>query len=111
LGRTWKIEPRAFGTLLSLRVWQIISTQDWRGLGASGAREPQRSDQLSVIAGRERAMTRKEAVDELREIQEINDLKVGHRLADDVLCRLLHSLGYRDVVAEYNKVGKWYDSQ
>ena len=58
-----------------------------------------------------RAMTRKEAIDELREIQEIGDLKIGHRLADDVLCRLLHSLGYRDVVAEYNKVGKWYDSQ
>jgi len=55
-------------------------------------------------------MRRKEAIDELREIQEIADLKVGHRLADDVLCRLLHSLGYRDVVAEYNKVGKWYDS-
>jgi hypothetical protein len=61
--------------------------------------------------GRERAMRRKEAIDELREIQEIADLKVGHRLADDVLCRLLHSLGYADVVAEYNKVGKWYDSQ
>ena len=41
----------------------------------------------------ERAMKRKEAIDELREIQEIGDLKVGHRLADDVLCRLLHSLG------------------
>jgi transposase len=56
-------------------------------------------------------MTRKEAMDELREIQEIIDLKVGHRMADDVLCRLLHSLGYRDVVGEYNRVGKWYDSQ
>jgi hypothetical protein len=56
-------------------------------------------------------MTRKEAIDQLREIQEIGDLKVGHRMADDVLCRLLHSLGYRDVVAEYNKIGKWYDSQ
>jgi hypothetical protein len=60
---------------------------------------------------RERAVTRKDAIDELTEIQEIGDLTVGHRLADDVLCRLLHSLGYRDVVAEYSKVGKWYDSQ
>jgi hypothetical protein len=57
------------------------------------------------------AVKRKEAIDQLREIQEISDLKVAHRLADDVLCRLLHSLGYGDVVAEYNKVGKWYDSQ
>jgi hypothetical protein len=53
-------------------------------------------------------MTRKEAIDELREIHEINDLTVAQRLAD-ILCRLLHSLGYADVVAEYNKVGKWYD--
>ena len=57
------------------------------------------------------AMKPKDAIDQLREIQEISDLKVAHRLADDVLCRLLHSLGYGDVVAEYNKVGKWYDSQ
>jgi hypothetical protein len=55
-------------------------------------------------------MKRKEAIDQLREIQEIGDLKVAHRLADDILCGLLQSLGYGDVVAEYNKVGKWYDS-
>ena len=60
---------------------------------------------------RGRAMTPTEAIDQLREIQEINDLKVGHRLADDILCRLLQSLGYADVVAEYNQVGKWYDSE
>jgi hypothetical protein len=66
---------------------------------------------LQEDARGERAMTRKEAIDELREIQGIGALKVGHRMADDVLCRLLRSLGYRDVVAEYNKVGKWYDSQ
>ena len=57
----------------------------------------------------ERAMKRTEATDQLREIQEINDLKVAHRLADDILCRLVQSLGYGDVVAEYNRVGKWYD--
>jgi len=54
----------------------------------------------------ERAMKREEAI--LREIQEIANIEVAHRLADDILCRLLHSLGYADVVAEYNKVGKWY---
>jgi len=57
------------------------------------------------------AMKRKEAIDQLREIQEIADIEVAHRLADDVLCGLLHSLGYADVVAEYNKVGKWFGSQ
>jgi hypothetical protein len=56
-------------------------------------------------------MKRKEAIDQLREIQEIANIEVAHRLADDILCRLLHSLGYANVVAEYSKVGKWYDSQ
>lgn len=60
---------------------------------------------------RDRAMKRKEALGELREIQEIANIEVAHRLADDVLCRLLHSLGYTDVVAEYNKVVRWYSSQ
>jgi hypothetical protein len=55
-------------------------------------------------------MKRTEAIEQLREILEISDLKVAHRLADDILCRLLQSLGYADVVAEYNQVGKWYDS-
>ena len=55
----------------------------------------------SVISGESRAMKRTEAIDQLREIQEISDLKVAHRLADDILCRLLQSLGYEDVVAEY----------
>jgi hypothetical protein len=56
-------------------------------------------------------MKRKEAIGELREIQEIANVEVAHRLADGVLCRLLHSLGYTDVVAEYNKVVRWYSSQ
>ena len=38
-------------------------------------------------------MKRKEAIDQLREIQEIANIEVAHRLADDILCRLLHSLG------------------
>ena len=56
-----------------------------------------------------RAMKRNEAMDQLREIQEIADIEVAHRLADDILCRLLQSL-YADVVAQYNKVGKWFGS-
>ena len=57
-----------------------------------------------------RAMKRNEAMDLLREIQEIADIEVAYRLADDILCRLLQSLGYADAVAEYNKVGKWFGS-
>ena len=55
-------------------------------------------------------MKRNEAMDLLREIQEIADIDVACRLADDILCRLLQSLGYADAVAEYDKVGKWFDS-
>jgi hypothetical protein len=55
-------------------------------------------------------MKRKEAINQLREIQEIANFEIAHRMADDILCRLLVSLGYADVVAEYNKVGKWYDT-
>ncbi len=36
---------------------------------------------------------RKEAIDQLREIQEMADIEVAHRLADDILCTLLDSLG------------------
>jgi hypothetical protein len=46
----------------------------------------------------ERAMERKEAIDQLREIREMADIEIAHRLADDILCRLLHSLCYADVV-------------
>ena len=42
-------------------------------------------------------MERKEAIDQLREIQEMADIEIAHRLADDILCRLLHSLCYADV--------------
>jgi hypothetical protein len=57
-----------------------------------------------------REMKRNDGIDQLGEIQEIADIEVAHRLADDILCRLLQSLGYADVVAEYNKVGKWFGS-
>lgn len=55
-------------------------------------------------------MTREEAVKELKETQESNDdPDTAHRRADCVLCSLLTSLGYEDVVEVYNAVEpKWY---
>ena len=43
-----------------------------------------------------------------RQQSEDIDTEVAHQIADDIICEFLVSLGYEDVVAEYNLVGKWY---
>lgn len=53
-------------------------------------------------------MTREEAIAKLKEAQDYGDPEGAHVMADDVLCKLLRSLGYDDVVEEFHKVGKWY---
>ena len=53
-------------------------------------------------------MTREEAIAELIECQNNLDTEATHGIADGVLCRLLDALGYGDVVAEYDKVDKWF---
>ena len=55
-------------------------------------------------------MTRTEAIEQLRELARLSkgDAEGPHADADEVLCDLLKALGYGDVVAEYEKVEKWY---
>jgi len=53
-------------------------------------------------------MTEQEAINELKDIQKLGDIEIAHSQADGILCELLSSLGYEKVVAEYNKVDKWY---
>ena len=53
-------------------------------------------------------MTKEEAMAKLAECQKNDDTETAHSDADDVLCALLDELGYGDVVAEYNKVSKWF---
>lgn len=53
-------------------------------------------------------MTREQAVEKLKELQRGVDPEAEHSKADDVLCALLTALGYADVVAEWEKVDKWY---
>lgn len=53
-------------------------------------------------------MTKEEAIEELKKCQRSSDTEVAHSLADDVLCDLLESLGFGDVVEEYNKINKWF---
>lgn len=51
---------------------------------------------------------RDKAIAELIEEQENWDSEMAHVNADEVLCDLLTALGYDDVVAEYNRIRKWY---
>lgn len=53
-------------------------------------------------------MTREQAIDELKKCQEPGDTEAAHANADEVLIKFLTALGYADVVAEYEKVDKWF---
>lgn len=53
-------------------------------------------------------MTREEALQQLKDQQIGGDIEAEHWEADNILCRLLESLGYQDVVDEWDKVEKWY---
>lgn len=53
-------------------------------------------------------ITREDAIEELIKQQNNEDIEVAHLTADNILCRLLESLGYSDVIREYDKVEKWY---
>jgi pantoate kinase len=53
-------------------------------------------------------MIKEEAIAKLVECQKNDDTEIAHSDADDVLCELLNELGYGDVVAEYQKVFRWF---
>ena len=54
-------------------------------------------------------MTSENAIRRLKRQQsEDMDTEVAHQIADDIICEFLESLGYEDVVAEYDLVHKWY---
>ena len=57
---------------------------------------------------RENDMTKEEAIETLKTLAKDDDTEVAHKEADVVLCQLLFTLGYGDVVAEYHRVYKWY---
>ena len=46
--------------------------------------------------------------DLLTRIDAVCDQELAHVYADDVLCSLLRSLGYNDIVDAYDEIGKWY---
>ena len=53
-------------------------------------------------------ITRDKALIKLRKLQKNKDIESAHCDADHVLCDLLETLGFKDVVQEYHKVKKWY---
>lgn len=53
-------------------------------------------------------MTREQAIAQLKELQTIDDSEGAHESADLVLLDLLTALGYADVVAEWEKIEKWF---
>lgn len=53
-------------------------------------------------------MTREAAIKELRRLRGLKDREVAHIRADIVLCELLQTLGYEDVVEEFYSLVRWY---
>lgn len=53
-------------------------------------------------------VTRERVLNELKHLQESDDPESAHSQADDLLCDLLESLGYEDVVEAWHAIGKWY---
>lgn len=51
---------------------------------------------------------KEKALEDLKPLVDNRDFESAHVDADNVLCELLTALGYEEVVAEYEKVGKWY---
>lgn len=51
--------------------------------------------------------TREDAIQQLKECH-TGDTEADHGEADDIICNLLATLGYEDVVTEWRKVPKWY---
>lgn len=56
----------------------------------------------------ERTLTRDEALKRLRGLASDRDRERAHVAADDVLCQLLLTLGYGDVVKAWIDIEKWY---
>jgi hypothetical protein len=54
--------------------------------------------------------TQQKVLKELKDIlnNPMRDTETDHIKADAVLCNLLKSLGYKNVVKEYEKIKKWF---
>lgn len=41
-------------------------------------------------------------------VENTGDPEAAHGYADDILCEILTSVGYQEIVDLYHEVGKWY---
>lgn len=55
-------------------------------------------------------MTKDDFEDKMMEILERGaaEPEVNHGDADDLLCEMLIDLGYKDIIAIYHRISKWY---
>lgn len=53
-------------------------------------------------------MNKEQAIELLKKEQSNRDTESAHSNADGILCEFLTDLGCAEVVAEYDKVKKWY---
>jgi hypothetical protein len=53
-------------------------------------------------------MTEAETLEALLKCQNSGDPEAAHSKADLILCEFLCTLGYDNIVKEYNKVEKWF---
>jgi len=49
-----------------------------------------------------------EAINLLDTISESEDCEIAHIDADAVLCEILETLGYSELVDKYKRINKWY---
>ena len=49
-----------------------------------------------------------EAIQKLKIEGDNSCREMGHVNADNILCEVLISLGYKDVITEYHKIKKWF---
>lgn len=114
--KNWKRDPRVRkgdkGTVLSTRKHEYnydicygIVLEDGtevimggKGIEAIGYEKPKPQPKTPA----------KEAVAKLKKLQESDDFESTHGAADKILCDLLESLGHKDVVDAWRKVGKYY---
>lgn len=48
------------------------------------------------------------SIADLVDLSQWDDIEAAHYRADEILCDLLVSLGYDEIVKAYNKITKWY---
>ena len=53
-------------------------------------------------------MTPEKALAELNGLKILSDTEVAHGCADDILCELLQTLGYTEIVDAFRSIEKWY---